>query len=331
MKKFGRKLLFFFLIPVLLIFSIELYIHSFKNQIFSEKNLSNNYVEENNNYAWINHFTSDSLIILSGSSSVRYGLSCSILDQLSENKYKYVNIAMDARDPIQTYFILKNIDLKKVSKVFLGLDPWIYTKRYYKYRVNYLYLDFGFFQTIHFAIEHDKSAFLKRYKGFLNYIAPLNSYRSFAKNISVPSDFGSVTLTGEAINFNELPNSWFQLDKYEWSELQFKYLKKMNDLCEANNVKFILFVPPKRSDYSKAYKETCRSAHQQYIDKLLEANIQAPIFGTFDQLDSVGDFSNFSEAYHLNRKGQSNYSGIFYELSKGHMNDLNKNYSWFRN
>ena len=78
-----------------------------------------------------NQIKLDSIKILSGSSSVKYGLSCTVLNGLAQEKYKYVNIAYDARDPIVTYFILKNIDLKNVSTIYFGLDPWIYTKRYY--------------------------------------------------------------------------------------------------------------------------------------------------------------------------------------------------------
>ena len=56
----------------------------------------------------------------------------------------FINLAMDARDPIETYFILKQIDLKDVKAVYFGIEPLIYTKRYYKYRNAYLYLDMDF-------------------------------------------------------------------------------------------------------------------------------------------------------------------------------------------
>jgi hypothetical protein len=331
MKKFGFRLLIFFGIPLLFFGLLEIFIFEFKEELLSEQNLESIYKQDAGNYAWVNNVNADSLKILSGSSSVRYGLSCTILNYLSSNKYNYVNIAMDARDPIQTYFILKNLDLKNVSAIYFGLDPWIYTKRYYMHRNKYLYLDFSFMQILKFSKEHDKSAFLKRYKSLIASILPHNFNVSTNKNQKIPDDYGSIVLDSKAINFNDSAYNWFQIDKYGWSELQFIYLNKIAKLCNIKKVEFAVFIPPKRSDYSKDYKENCSLIHNEFLNNLVDENFNSQIFGKFDQLDSLGDFDNFKEAYHLNKNGQNKYSKLFYELAKNRKSVFSKDYLWFNN
>ena len=106
MRKFLKKIAFFISIPILIVLILEMLILVLHKSIFSEESLNKRFTNQITNYEWINTINSDSLIVLSGSSSVRYGLSCSFLDSIDSNKNKYVNIAMDARDPIVTYFIL---------------------------------------------------------------------------------------------------------------------------------------------------------------------------------------------------------------------------------
>ena len=329
MRKFCINLFYFLIVPLFIFGSLEISIYTLKVSVFSENNLESICNSEANDYDWIKSLKSDSLIVLAGSSSVRYGLSCKILNDMSSAKYKYVNIAMDARDPIQTYFIIKNLNLKKVSAVYFGLDPWIYTKRYYMYRNSYLYLDFSFNESLNFSKEHDKSSFLKRYKGFFKYLLSKKQHNTSNENITTPLDFGSVVLGGKAVNFDQPINEWFQLDKYGWSDLQFDYLQKIAELCKEKNIKFAVFIPPKRSDYSRVYKEKCHLIHDEYLIKLSNVGFNSPIFGLFDQLDKMGDEENYTEAYHLNKKGQELYSRIFYELTTKKMSSFSKNYDWF--
>lgn len=56
-----------------------------------------------------------------------------------------------------------------------------------------------------------------------------------------------------------------------------------------------------------------------------------PIFGHFDQLDSLGDSIYFAEAYHLNLKGQKMYSDLFYTMTQGNMSQFSNKYNWFIN
>ena len=111
--------------------------------------------------------------------------------------------------------------------------------------------------------------------------------------------------------------------------MQFIYLHKIAILCNEKNIKFAVFIPPKRSDFSKVYKEKCQLIHSQYLKKILNVGFNSLIFGEFDQLDKLGDYDNFTEAYHLNKKGQELYSRIFYELTKNQLVYFSENYEWF--
>ncbi|MBK6913556.1 MAG: hypothetical protein IPH11_07780 [Ignavibacteriales bacterium] len=332
MKKFLQKILGFVLIPLFIIVALEIGTYIWGHHMFKENSLDNVFHNESAQYSWINTIGQDSIVVLAGSSSVRYDLSCKELNTLSSNQFKFVNIAMDARDPIATYFIIKNMNLKKVSAIYFGLDPWIYTKRYYMNRNMYMYLDFNFGDILLFSKEHDKSALIKRYKSLATFMfSSIFSNKKKSNNVAseVPIDYGSVALDRHAVNFDSPVNNWFQIDKYGWSDLQFIYLKKLMNLCVSKNVKFGVFIPPKRSDYSYIYQNDCKFIHNEFVSKLMFYGITAPIFGQFDQFDSIGDSIYFADAYHLNREGQKKYSELFYNMMQNDKTKLTHKYDWF--
>lgn len=330
MKKFLVKTGFFLSAQLLLVLLFEIIISTNRTKVFLEKNLEKNYEAESFKYKWINFVYADSIILLAGSSSVKYGLSCSILNELSDNNVKYVNIANEARDPIQTYFILTNMYLNRVSTIYYGLDPWIYTKKYYKYRPSYIYLDFSFFDILQYTREHDISALYKRNKSFFKFIFPENKKMIKNDDRSIPPDFGSATLEKKPKNFDQAINEVFQIKKYGWSDLQFIYLKKIAVFCEERKIKFAVFIPPKRSDFTRIYRQKCGAVHRDYISKLTDIGLNVPVFGRFDQLEDIGDSVYFVDAYHLNPLGQKKYSGIFDEMTKKEMKLFDENYKWFK-
>lgn len=328
MKKFLLQFFYFSLIPLLFTILVEISISLFRNSIFSEKRLEKLFLNEIADYDWIKSLESDSIYVLAGSSTVKYSLSCSQLNELNPDSNRYVNIASDARDPIATYFILKNLKHHKISALFMSLDPWIYSQKYYKYRNNYFYLDFNIFQTIRFTFEHDQSAFLQRYKLFFAHFFGEDPQSSEKKSI-LPKDFGSDVLTQIPKNFKNDPHKLFQVERYGWSNLQFEYLKKIIKFCELNHIQFYNFVPPKRSDFNRLYKVDCAQIHQEYIQKLLKNSIHPKVFGTFDQLIHDGDSLNFVDALHLSERGQKKYTEIFYQLTQSSNQPFQKQYSWF--
>lgn len=327
MKYFLTKLFFFFLIPFIILLFLEFSIFLFRNNILNENNMENIYDGIGNDYKWIENISGTKSLLL-GSSSVRYGIGARQLTELSNDDNTYLNFAMDARDPIQTYFLLKEIDLSGVNTVYFGLDPWIFTKGYYKYRDPYLYLDIPLFDALKYSLELDRKIFFKRYLSFVKYIIPLK-YSNRDKNYAIPLNYGSVKLERKPLNFNEPICEMFQIEKYGWSELQFEYLIKIAKLCKRNNIKMNVFLPPKRSDYSNTYKRECNEIHQEFKNKLEHLNFRESIFGRYDQLDSLGDNKLFAEAYHLNSDGQSVYTKLFLEMIEANKEPYSSEYKWF--
>ncbi len=327
MKRFISKTIVTILVPTLPFLVMELLIEKQKEGFFEEKALEKRYAQDANDYAWIETLDNGPINILAGSSSVRYGLSCKELNNINPDNSSYVNLAMDARGPIQTYFILKNLGLDSVRTIYFGLDPWIYTKRYYRHRNQYLYLDFTTWECFLYSREHDKSAFVKRYKSFFRYLfLPQPAQKN--RNITTPDDYGSSALQRTAKNFDDL-SDWFQIEKYGWSGLQFEYLRKIEKLCEENKINFHLFIPPKRSDYCEYYLEKYKAIHEGYTSKIAQTGIDSSIFGRFDIFNDHVDSTLFAEAFHLNKKGQIEFSRLFYELSLKQSKRFTTDYLWF--
>ncbi|MFN5983286.1 MAG: hypothetical protein ACK476_05095 [Fluviicola sp.] len=323
MKKFLYKLLKFSIVPLLLIIGVELFIQMNKNNLLNEENLESQFLTEANQYTWINNLNEKPIRVLAGSSSVKYSLSCTKLTKLSDDKFQYVNIAEDARDPIVTYYILKSLNLKNIEAVYFGLDPWIYTKSYYKHRNDIFYSDLNLLQAIRFNSEHNNSTLKKRLTNVLT--KPSNSS---PKNYIIPKDFGTVILKQNPTNFKN-PKDWFQVETYGWSKIQFEYLRKIKLLCQKNKIDFFVFIPPKRSDFTLSYKKECWELHNEFNELLEEYNINSFVFGKYTDLENVGDKINFADAFHLNERGQRNYSKLFYKMSNSKSNSLNKKYDWF--
>jgi len=327
MKFFLTKLFLFFLIPFPILMFLECGIYLSQNNFFSENKMENIYDGIGNDYKWIGNVSGAKSLLL-GSSTVRYGIGAKQLTESSNDGITYLNLAMDARDPIQTYFLLKEIDLSDVKTVYFGLDPWIYTKAYYKYRDPYLSLDISFINAIEYNLEHDRRFFFKRYKAFFNYFIPFKILER-KKNFTTPPNYGSVKLERKPLNFNEPICDMFQIEKYGWSQLQFKYLVKMADLCKKNKIEFNVFLPPKRSDYSATYRNECYLIHQQFKNNLSKLNFEEPIFGKYDNLDSLGDKELFAESYHLNARGQNIYTKLFLKMIKRNKEIFSNEYKWF--
>lgn len=330
MGRFFLRVISFISLPVLLIFTVEIYISCNKQKIFSEEKLDKVFQKTYIDYNWINHIKKDSLAFLTGSSSVKYGLSCIVLNNLSGNNTGYVNLALDARDPIETYFILKHLDLKRVKSVYFGLDPWIFTKNYYKHRNSYLYLDFGFLKMLKYCSEQDETALVWRYISLIRSFIKTKSPKEDITFEKIPYDFGSVALDKIPINFNIDIADLFKIEKYGWSELQFEYLNKIALLLNYRNISFTLFVPPKRSDFSGNYRTKCAETHKEFVSVLEKSAIKnANIVGTFDKLEEIGDSIFFAEAFHLNKKGQTMFSKIFYGMITNEKKTFSSDYPWF--
>jgi hypothetical protein len=332
MKIFIYRLACFVLIFLTFIGLTETVIYYKKNDFFSEKNLSAKYKNISNSYKWISKVNPQKKILLFGSSTVAYGLSCSKLNEIAGDTISFVNLASVTRCPIQSYFILKKIDLTGVKTAYYGIDPWIFTKEYYKSRDPYYYLDMNLITALKYAEENGIGIISLRYQGLFKYLLyTLNLTLQHNSHLyDIPEDYGTLVLQDRPVNFNGRAGDYFKIEKYGWSELQFEYLVKILDLFKEKKIDFKVFLPPKRSNFSKDYKSNCTVIHNEFMENLSKVNFSAPVFGKFDQLDTLGDYELFSDDCHLNAIGQGVYSKLFYDMIKTNIyQKFDKHYSWF--
>lgn len=302
----------FFFPVVAVILCFELFIRLGHKELFTEQKLEKAYQSSGKTYQWVSKINHPNKVLLLGSSSILYGLSCTQLNEFSKNSSAFINLGGDARDPIETYFILKQIDLTDVKSAYMGLDAWVYTRSYYKNRNSYLYLDFDLKNAFRYSFERDLRLFPLRYKRLIESLFPVSNIKNVSEQ-PVPIDFGSSILRRKPTNFNDPVYNKFQLEKWGWADLQFEYLQKITQLCKSRNISFIAFYPPKRFDFVTDYKTKCADIHASFLQKLSDVGFIYPIIGSFDQLQSYGD-SLFADAYHLNARGQKVYSELFFRL-----------------
>jgi hypothetical protein len=263
----------------------------------SEDKLVDAHKDQTQNYTWTAEIDSIDGIIL-GSSTLRYGLSSTLLK--SKEYAQWINFSMDARDPIVNYILLREYCNKIKPKIVLvGLDPWIYSKKYYQHRNTIMLNDLGPKGKLNYLISIDHFLPLKLIKNNLN-----NSNILKPKKLSIPPDFGSFKLNRTAINFNEVNEDCFDIKKFGWSDIQFEYLLKIKNLCHAKSIKIVFVVPPKRKDYIDVSLNKFESENKIWWEKICSILPNEKIVGTYDALCHFNQDSIFAEAYHLNYKGQ---------------------------
>lgn len=319
---------------------IEISISGMRERLLSENNLERSFGCIKEKYAWFDKLQHKNKIILTGSSSIRYGICTDVLNQLSKDSVQFVNLAMNARDPLEIYFLLKNLDLKDVKTVYLGLDPWVFSKHYYmsrsySYVVNSLYFDYGQLELLRCFAEYDKQIYQKQVLELYDYYFPPKAAKCVL-NDSMPADIGCVKWDYGQQEMNATVNDMFQVDKYGWSGLQFGYLMKIVKLCKEHDIDFNVVIPPKRADYCDYYRADCKEIQKEYVAHLLAVNFNAPIYGSFDQLNSYKGTNDrgtdlFEDHFHLNEKGQQVYSRVFWEMIHQPKINFTADYKWLRN
>lgn len=297
MRQFFKFIFIHYLLPSIALVSIATFVVS-KRYGLDENKLTNAYKNELDSYRWVNKVDSVQGFIM-GSSSLRYGVSASMLQQ--EGK-QWINFAMDARDPIVIYLLLKKYyPIKKPKCVLVGLDPWIYSKSYYTYRNKMMYLDLDPMETWRYKGK-DKAVFFTKFREYMKLYFPGEE----AQNVidTIPQDNGSVKLTVAADNFNKVNEDWFEINRYHWSDLQFEYLKRIKGYCRENGIRLIFVVPPKRADYITAAKTHFSREHEQWWARINSAIGGEFIIGNYGCFERMKQDSIFVEAYHLNPAGQ---------------------------
>ena len=307
MKKFLYRFFLFSLLPLLTLLVLEIWIGTKQEKLLSEKKLEQVFRNRADEYQWVSNIKHPKKIFLLGSSSIKYGLSCRELNRLAADSLAFINLAADARDPIETYFILKQLDLSGVKAMYMGIDPWIYTRNYYRNRHQYLLLDLPFAKAVRYSKEYDARLFAQRYKALFHFPDP-DHPASIAQS-KIPADFGSVALTKKPVNFNDPVTKKYRLKDYGWSELQFTYLQKIVTLCESNGIAFTAFYPPRRSDFILDDEKNGRDIRLSFEEQLMKAGFNRSIHPLQLLKDDL-----FADAYHLNKAGQETYSRYFFSF-----------------
>ena len=291
------------------------------NNKTAEEEYCRAYNLEIEDYAWMKKINKIDGLVL-GSSTLRYGLSCGLLQ--SETYKQWVNLSMDARDPVVFYLLLSRY-LKELKPqiVLVGLDPWIYSKSYYRYRNPIMLNDLNCSQKIKYYSQVDQKLPIRILK---SKFFPRND-ESQTKNTTVPDDFGSIKLNRQAINFNEVNQDFFQLADFGWSQVQFEYLKKIDSLCGLKKVRVIYVISPKRKDYVSTCIKKFNFEHNRWWTLINETIPNAEIIGTYGALKNYDQNKIFAEAYHLNGFGQNIFSEYVKDnISKSKRVNLNYNF-----
>ncbi len=311
---------FVFVLPLIFIILIfEIYISVNKKKILSEEKLKKAYTNSIEKYSWINSsYEKSEIVLLSGSSTVKHGVNNELLNNLAEGKVNFINIGNLAGDPIESYFIINSIINNNIYAVYYGIDPWIFTRNYYKHRKKIMYLDLNFVQSLKFSLKKDKNIFIKRYLevfSFYNFLNKINAKDKdlFTNEIDIDSIKTNLVVERKIID----PLKQFNISVYGWSDLQFKYLRKIHELCQKNNITFVPFYPPKMNSYSRIYFEEC-NVSDEFEDKFSKEVGNIRIEGKFNQFLEQFDSLYFVDEVHLNVDGRNRYSYVFFNEIYSH-------------
>jgi hypothetical protein len=302
MKKFAKYLLLsYFPLPLpIVILSFSIFIKTAPSRPL----ISLAYAPEVNGYGWVTKLQKVKGFIL-GSSTLQLGLSAGALAQ---NDSIWINFSMQARDPVESFLLLeKYYPMKRPNIVLVGLDPWIYSKLYYKYRNNVMYLDLNGAKLVRF-LRKDPFVLVKRAEALLSPLPyPAKTDSGHLYNYTVPPDYGSRAIHQTPVNFNQVGDD-FDIKDFGWSEIQFSYLEKIDSFCKQNKVKVIYLVPPKRRDFVLKSVSTLANEQKIWWRKICQILRGESIIGTYDEFRNYDQKQVFMDAYHLNAYGQKLYT-----------------------
>ena len=303
MKRLLRQITICYIVPIIAMSGFYFYC-TMQHIVPSKEALQNAYATSIAEYMWVSH-TGPAKGFLLGSSTIRYGVSCSLLH--SDDSLWY-NFAMDARDPIVSYLVLEKYwPLKQPKTVIVGLDPWIYAKAYYAYRKPIMYLDLDGWSAWKYRRE-DRNIIFSKAKEYLKYKLGIPGVCHVPGDTVVPADYGSATLTRKAANFNWMRGNIFSIEEYGWSGIQFYYLEQIKRYCDERGVKAIFVIPPKRADFIEWTTKGFPVEQRQWWDSVNKHIGGAFLINAISAFSLLNQDSIFADSYHLNPRGQTAFS-----------------------
>lgn len=288
---------------------------------------------------WIKNDNLNPKLVFLGSSMTRHTIIPDIIAKNSNLKQgDIVNLGMNAATPYEMYLTFKkNIDsFRNVQVVFYNLDPWIFSKKYYVHK--------KYEKTLWTFEEWEKYSNDKGLRNYLNYKTTLFKESISKPNYSKPKfkDFGYEPLeckeeykleTKEVIEdfFKDIIND----GNHAISFFQLEYLKKLKQIVEANNSKFVILYVPNQESYTKNINEfnsDYNKSLEYHLNKYLGDTIQ---HGTFCS-SSIGleNKLDFFDRHHLCDNGAKKYSfylgDIFTTITNLKPIKFNINYKCFK-
>ncbi|MBI3555475.1 MAG: SGNH/GDSL hydrolase family protein [Deltaproteobacteria bacterium] len=273
------------------------------------------------NYSWTDRLEHSPKVLIMGSSAARYGVSPTVLAR--KGGYlsgEVVNLAFDARNPVQTYYVWKSLSEQVKSSVRLvvyGFEPWTFYQNYYAYD-DFAITQWGPVQRLDvlFNANFDSQTRKKvlRYSFLRSGLGQSirNSFGFLQKNrqiLATPPDFGAIELKARPRNFSGNARESF-VDKalFPVSDFYFSYLKRLKDEVEARGIRFVLFTTPKASEWTKDYSSSCQDVERETLTKLNGALGPVILIDAMGFMPEPEKMGYMADNAHLNDKGQKAFS-----------------------
>ncbi len=314
MKKFILKSLFFVFSSLLLINLAGFLILQFSKPM----------LYANDRFVWINKLKKKPDTVILGTSTLRYGLNPKIVaKKLKKPVGSVVNVTYDAYSSVNLYYAYKSVEdnIDPHAKVFYGLDPWVFSEKYYK-QDKFMPMEWGVTERFQYLKDAKKISdrFAKSVFG-LDSQRVKDVFKKFNAKIirgrRIPRDYGAKVLKRKPKNFKTNLEDVFSYDYYGFSSAYFKYLKKIKDEVEKKGGEFILVIPPKQSRWVKAYKQKCKRIDNDFVTLIDRYLGDVKVIGSYYLIPSNLEKKMFNDAIHLNKFGMKYFSESFAE-------DINK-------
>ena len=282
-------------------------INHYYQQVFENSSLYNR-------GAWIKENNINPKIIFLGSSMTRYSIIPELIEKNNNlNKGDIVNLGMDAATPYEMYITyMKNKQyFSKTQIVFFSLEPWILSKRYYKYKM---------FEKALWSDE-EWDYYMPNENNFAGYKTYLFFKSIFAKDAKLKvENAGYIRLEHnnqfkladekeiKAFFTNRVAN------EIDISIFELEYLKKLKQEVEKNNSEFVLLFIPNHISYTQVINKV----NTQYNLKLSELlNIylgETKQFGMYDPTSLNLLHEDYFDKHHLSYTGAVKYSTLFTDI-----------------
>lgn len=242
-----------------------------------------------------------------GSSRILNAIDCERIDQVSGRKA--INLGTRGASFAESYLALKEfLRSNSTRTVVLNVDEFQFNSKNsvsVPFHYNLLYDHFS--DPDYQELFYD---YMPRAQYVLWKVFPVSRYFEFGLDLGAIR--GTKKTRGEWCGYEASPDRKFRVSQlnltnkkpYPISEVDKRYLEKIVELCDINNLKLIFVTTPIYDDYP-AYSIRTKSVYG-WVEEYTEKN--GISFIHYDQLDFKIETGLFSDRTHLNAYGAGIYS-----------------------